>query len=197
MYPTSILLGMRYNDDDEEYRSMEVLYHGCPEYQLLALEFNRCFNFHVINKKFQLMCNDSFHRQQEGFAFSHCTTCRAQFHLLINFLEGSCWRNTKFRMFVARDVLLGFLAVQMVRKWILISFLICQFNLISVTSLMYSGGTCNQIRCWKITPKKVVWKGNIYNRSKKSWIISCNSCYLFQSPHTKFLGSLFSIFERS
>ncbi|KAF7095778.1 hypothetical protein CFC21_097866 [Triticum aestivum] len=48
----------------------------------------------------------------EGFAFSHCTTCKAQFHLRVETLEDNSWRKIKFRLFVARDVILGFLAVQ-------------------------------------------------------------------------------------
>ncbi|KAG7023549.1 hypothetical protein SDJN02_14575, partial [Cucurbita argyrosperma subsp. argyrosperma] len=49
---------------------------------------------------------------QEGFAFSHCTTCKAQFHLQVSLFEDNSWRKIKFRLFVARDVLLVFLAVQ-------------------------------------------------------------------------------------
>lgn len=51
---------------------------------------------------------------QEGFAFSHCTTCKAQFHLKVSLFEDNSWRKVKFRLFVARDVLLVFLAVQTV-----------------------------------------------------------------------------------
>ena len=51
---------------------------------------------------------------QEGFAFSHCTTCKAQFHLRVESFEDNSWRKLKFRLFVARDVLLVFLAVQTV-----------------------------------------------------------------------------------
>ncbi|KAL4194842.1 hypothetical protein AMTRI_Chr05g70490 [Amborella trichopoda] len=47
-----------------------------------------------------------------GFAFSHCTTCKAQFHLRVELLEDYSWRKIKFKIFVARDVLLVFLAVQ-------------------------------------------------------------------------------------
>ncbi|THU63385.1 hypothetical protein C4D60_Mb01t15210 [Musa balbisiana] len=50
----------------------------------------------------------------EGFAFSHCTTCKAQFHLRVEFLEDYSWRKIKFRVFVARDVFLVFLAIQTV-----------------------------------------------------------------------------------
>ncbi|KAL3535812.1 hypothetical protein ACH5RR_004273 [Cinchona calisaya] len=59
-------------------------------------------------------CLDHWRSVKEGFAFSHCTTCNAQFHLDVVELEGSSWRKTKFRLFVARDVLLVFLAVQTV-----------------------------------------------------------------------------------
>ncbi|KAF8396406.1 hypothetical protein HHK36_018025 [Tetracentron sinense] len=48
----------------------------------------------------------------EGFSFSHCTTCKAQFHLRVELLEDHSWRKIKFRIFVARDVVLVFLAVQ-------------------------------------------------------------------------------------
>lgn len=51
---------------------------------------------------------------QEGFAFSHCTTCKAQFHLKVSLFEENSWRKVKFRLFVARDVLLVFIAVQTV-----------------------------------------------------------------------------------
>jgi len=51
---------------------------------------------------------------QEGFAFSHCTTCKAQFHLRVESFEDNSWHKLKFRLFVARDVLLVFLAVQTV-----------------------------------------------------------------------------------
>ncbi|KAF8399159.1 hypothetical protein HHK36_015024 [Tetracentron sinense] len=48
----------------------------------------------------------------EGFSFSHCTTCKAQFHLRVELLEDHSWRKIKFRIFVARDIVLVFLAVQ-------------------------------------------------------------------------------------
>lgn len=51
---------------------------------------------------------------QEGFAFSHCTTCKAQYHLQVALFEDNSWRKIKFRLFVARDVFLVFLAVQTV-----------------------------------------------------------------------------------
>ncbi|KAL9242410.1 hypothetical protein vseg_016405 [Gypsophila vaccaria] len=57
-------------------------------------------------------CLDHWRSVKEGFAFSHCTTCKAQFHLRVESFEDNSWRKLKFRLFVARDVLLGFLAVQ-------------------------------------------------------------------------------------
>ncbi|VFQ92749.1 unnamed protein product [Cuscuta campestris] len=59
-------------------------------------------------------CLDHWRSVKEGFAFSHCTTCKAQFHLRVVELEDNSWRNIKFRLFVARDIFLVFLAVQSV-----------------------------------------------------------------------------------
>ncbi|XP_057494452.1 uncharacterized protein LOC130779683 isoform X3 [Actinidia eriantha] len=52
--------------------------------------------------------------RKEEFAFSHCTTCKAQFHLRVEEFEENYWHKIKFRLFVARDVVLVFLAVQTV-----------------------------------------------------------------------------------
>ncbi|GAB2289234.1 hypothetical protein Dimus_023539 [Dionaea muscipula] len=57
-------------------------------------------------------CLDHWRSVKEGFAFSHCTTCKAQFHLHVESFEDNSWRKVKFRLFVARDVFLVFLAVQ-------------------------------------------------------------------------------------
>ncbi|PWA55929.1 Zinc finger, RING-CH-type [Artemisia annua] len=59
-------------------------------------------------------CLDHWRSVKEGFAFSHCTTCKAQFHLQVVELKDNSWRKIKFRLFVARDVFLVFLAVQTV-----------------------------------------------------------------------------------
>jgi hypothetical protein len=58
-------------------------------------------------------CLDHWRSVKEGFAFSHCTTCKAQFHLRVETWEDNSWRKMKFRLFVARDVFLVFLAVQL------------------------------------------------------------------------------------
>ncbi|KAK3025742.1 hypothetical protein RJ639_042511 [Escallonia herrerae] len=57
-------------------------------------------------------CLDHWRSVKEGFAFSHCTTCKAQFHLRVADSEDNYCRKIKFRLFVARDVVLVFLAVQ-------------------------------------------------------------------------------------
>ncbi|GAA0144029.1 hypothetical protein LIER_04576 [Lithospermum erythrorhizon] len=59
-------------------------------------------------------CLDHWRSVKEGFAFSHCTTCKAQFHLRIAEIEDNSWRKIKFRLFVARDVFLVFISVQTV-----------------------------------------------------------------------------------
>ncbi|KAG8495631.1 hypothetical protein CXB51_013413 [Gossypium anomalum] len=59
-------------------------------------------------------CLDHWRSVKEGFSFSHCTTCQARFHLRVELFEGNSWRKLKFRIFVARDVFLVFLAVQTV-----------------------------------------------------------------------------------
>ncbi|KAF5802839.1 putative E3 ubiquitin-protein ligase MARCH [Helianthus annuus] len=59
-------------------------------------------------------CLDHWRSVKEGFAFSHCTTCKAQFHLRVVKLNAHSWPKIKFRLFVARDVFLVFLAMQMV-----------------------------------------------------------------------------------
>uniref|UniRef100_A0A5B6ZDX7 RING-CH-type domain-containing protein n=1 Tax=Davidia involucrata TaxID=16924 RepID=A0A5B6ZDX7_DAVIN len=59
-------------------------------------------------------CLDHWRSVKEGFAFSHCTTCKAQFHLRVAEFEDNSWRKIKFRLFVARDVFLVFLALQTV-----------------------------------------------------------------------------------
>uniref|UniRef100_A0A0E0LUI2 RING-CH-type domain-containing protein n=1 Tax=Oryza punctata TaxID=4537 RepID=A0A0E0LUI2_ORYPU len=64
-------------------------------------------------------CLDHWRSVKEGFAFSHCTTCKAQFHLRVETWEDNSWRKMKFRIFVARDVILVFLAVQLVSITIL------------------------------------------------------------------------------
>uniref|UniRef100_A0A0D9YBK6 RING-CH-type domain-containing protein n=1 Tax=Oryza glumipatula TaxID=40148 RepID=A0A0D9YBK6_9ORYZ len=59
-------------------------------------------------------CLDHWRSVKEGTAFSHCTTCKAQFHLRVECLEDNLCRKMMFRLFVARDVFLVFLAVQTV-----------------------------------------------------------------------------------
>ncbi|KAL8208730.1 hypothetical protein R6Q57_008142 [Mikania cordata] len=59
-------------------------------------------------------CLDNWRSIKEGFAFSHCSTCKAQFHLKVVKQKAISWPKIKFKLFVARDVFLVFLALQMV-----------------------------------------------------------------------------------
>ena len=54
---------------------------------------------------------------QEGFAFAHCTTCKAPYHLRVHVVADRKWRTLKFRFFVTRDIIFIFLAVQLVGRW--------------------------------------------------------------------------------
>lgn len=56
---------------------------------------------------------------QEGFAFAHCTTCKAPYHLRVHVAADRKWRTLKFRFFVTRDILFIFLTVQLVGHWLL------------------------------------------------------------------------------
>ncbi|KAG5155344.1 hypothetical protein JHK82_013313 [Glycine max] len=58
-------------------------------------------------------CLDHWRAVKEGFAFAHCTTCKAPYHLRVHGAYRQ-WRTFKFRFFVTRDILLIFLAVQLV-----------------------------------------------------------------------------------
>ncbi|CAB4278342.1 unnamed protein product [Prunus armeniaca] len=49
-----------------------------------------------------------------GFAFAHCTTCKAPYHLRVHVIADRKWRTLKFRFFVTRDIIFIFLAVQLV-----------------------------------------------------------------------------------
>ncbi|XP_039053974.1 uncharacterized protein LOC120196171 [Hibiscus syriacus] len=50
----------------------------------------------------------------EGFAFAHCTTCKAPYHLRVHVAADRKWRTLKFCFFVTRDILSIFMAVQLV-----------------------------------------------------------------------------------
>ncbi|KAK7399492.1 hypothetical protein VNO78_10676 [Psophocarpus tetragonolobus] len=57
-------------------------------------------------------CLDHWRAVKEGFAFAHCTTCKAPYNLRVH--GDRKWRAFKFRFFVTRDILFIFLAVQLV-----------------------------------------------------------------------------------
>ncbi|XP_010269129.1 PREDICTED: uncharacterized protein LOC104605888 isoform X2 [Nelumbo nucifera] len=59
-------------------------------------------------------CLDHWRAVREGFAFAHCTTCKAPYHLRVHAVADRKWRTLKFRFFVTRDILFIFVAVQLV-----------------------------------------------------------------------------------
>ncbi|KAJ3675240.1 hypothetical protein LUZ60_004282 [Juncus effusus] len=59
-------------------------------------------------------CLDQWRAVKEGFAFSHCTTCKAPYYLRVQVATYRNWRRLKFRFFVTRDILFIFAAVQLV-----------------------------------------------------------------------------------
>ncbi|KAJ6908052.1 hypothetical protein NC651_018483 [Populus alba x Populus x berolinensis] len=59
-------------------------------------------------------CLDQWRAVKEGFAFAHCTTCKAPYHLRVHVAADRKWRTLKFRFFVTRDIAFIFLAVQLV-----------------------------------------------------------------------------------
>ncbi|XP_047091136.1 uncharacterized protein LOC124702983 [Lolium rigidum] len=59
-------------------------------------------------------CLDHWRAVKEGFAFSHCTTCKAPYYLRVHVHTDRKWRTMKFRFFVTRDILFIFALVQFV-----------------------------------------------------------------------------------
>lgn len=59
-------------------------------------------------------CLDNWRSTKEGFAFSHCTECRAVFILRANVPPDRWWLRLKFQLLVVRDHTLIFFIVQMV-----------------------------------------------------------------------------------
>ncbi|CAN1813421.1 hypothetical protein LINPERHAP1_LOCUS26867 [Linum perenne] len=59
-------------------------------------------------------CLDHWRAIREGFAFAHCTTCKAPYHLRVHAAADRKWRTMKFRFFVTRDIAFIFLTVQFV-----------------------------------------------------------------------------------
>jgi hypothetical protein len=77
-----------------------------PKHQIC--EYNHCVSL-ALTPDFLL------HIPQEGFAFSHCTECRAAFLLRANVPPDRWWSRLKFQLLVARDHTLIFFIVQLVR----------------------------------------------------------------------------------
>ncbi|KAH7674689.1 Zinc finger RING/FYVE/PHD-type protein [Dioscorea alata] len=59
-------------------------------------------------------CLDNWRSTKEGFAFAHCTECRAVFILRANVPPDRWWLRLKFQFLVVRDHALIFIIVQLV-----------------------------------------------------------------------------------
>ncbi|KAL7100428.1 hypothetical protein ACP275_09G145000 [Erythranthe tilingii] len=59
-------------------------------------------------------CLDNWRSTKEGFAFAHCTECRAKFILRANVPPDRWWLRLKFQFLVARDHAVIFVIVQLV-----------------------------------------------------------------------------------
>ncbi|XP_042407650.1 E3 ubiquitin-protein ligase MARCHF8-like isoform X2 [Zingiber officinale] len=59
-------------------------------------------------------CLDHWRSVKEGFAFAHCTTCKAPYYLRVHVHADRKWRVLKFQFFVTRDILVIFAAVQLI-----------------------------------------------------------------------------------
>ncbi|CAK9146098.1 unnamed protein product [Ilex paraguariensis] len=59
-------------------------------------------------------CLDNWRSTKEGFAFSHCTECRAVFILRANVPPDRWWLRLKFQFLVARDHAFIFVIVQLI-----------------------------------------------------------------------------------
>ncbi|KAK9134347.1 hypothetical protein Syun_013677 [Stephania yunnanensis] len=67
---------------------------------------------HLDSKEPQIRKEES--SRVEGFAFAHCTTCKAPYYLRVQGVADRKWRTLKFRFFVTRDIIFIFLLVQLV-----------------------------------------------------------------------------------
>ncbi|RAL44055.1 hypothetical protein DM860_018028 [Cuscuta australis] len=59
-------------------------------------------------------CLDNWRSTKEGFAFAHCTECKAKFILRANVPPDRWWLRLKFQFLIARDHTLIFLVVQLI-----------------------------------------------------------------------------------
>ncbi|PON53162.1 Zinc finger, RING-CH-type [Parasponia andersonii] len=59
-------------------------------------------------------CLDNWRSTKEGFAFAHCTECRAMFLLRANVPPDRWWLRLKFQFLVARDHAFIFIIVQLI-----------------------------------------------------------------------------------
>ena len=94
--------------------------------------FSRLVNYHAL----------IFLPTQEGFAFSHCTTCKAPYYLRVHSHTDRKWRTLKFRFFVTRDILFIFALVQMVSSLNVVPLITFYWVTNSIFLLVHPGHLC-------------------------------------------------------
>lgn len=88
-----------------------VLHHD-----LLLFYYTNDGSIYIVIRSCQTITDVHLSLLQEGFAFSHCTECRAVFILRANVPPDRWWLRLKFQLLVARDHAFIFVIVQLVRR---------------------------------------------------------------------------------
>lgn len=84
-------------------------------------------------------CLDSWRSTREGFAFAHCTECRAVFILRANVPSDRWWLRLRFQLLVARDHVFIFVIVQLT-----------DYSVLGLTSIQILwGGTAGNVWFWR------------------------------------------------
>uniref|UniRef100_A0A1D1XHQ6 E3 ubiquitin-protein ligase MARCH1 n=1 Tax=Anthurium amnicola TaxID=1678845 RepID=A0A1D1XHQ6_9ARAE len=93
-------------------------------------------------------CLDHWRAKKEGFAFAHCTTCKAPFYLRVHPHADRKWRSFKFPFFVTRDGLFIFVAVQLIIASL--GYLVYLLDRYQPQWLRFAWGFNNELRVYYI-----------------------------------------------
>jgi hypothetical protein len=105
---------------------------------LIVLAIESCLCNEIVSLLLRTNSAWCFVNIQEGFAFSHCTTCKAPYYLRVHVHTDRKWRTMKFRFFVTRDILFIFALVQFVSIRESMSLIFCLYVVLSDKSISYS-----------------------------------------------------------
>ncbi|KAL3370347.1 hypothetical protein AABB24_007397 [Solanum stoloniferum] len=118
LIPPSLITVPNINDDDDDIIDLEAGPDEHIQCRICLESDGRDFiapcKCKGTSKYVHRECLDHWRAVKEGFAFAHCTTCKAPYHLRAHVNDDRKWRTLKFRFFVTRDILSIFLAVQLV-----------------------------------------------------------------------------------